>query len=147
MKLPKELINGILIFTGIALYFLLMEFFGLSKFLYLRLLNALFLYYGVHRTLQSNFTEKKKGYVFNLLSAGITALIGVFLSVAGLLLYLYLKGGDAYIANLPGEFLFGGQPKMNAYCFGVLFEGIASAVIIVFVTMQLWRTKTAAQDA
>lgn len=147
MKLPKELINGILIFTGIALFFLLMEFFGLSKFLYLRMFNALFLYYGVQRTLKSNFIEKKDGYVFNLLSSGITALIGVFLSVAGLLAYLYLRGGDAYIDNLSGEFLFGGTPTTNEYCFGVLFEGIASAVIIVFVAMQLWRKKTATQDA
>lgn len=146
MKLPKELINGILIFTSIAVFFLLMEFFGLSKFLYLRMLNALFLYYGVHRTVKSNFIEKKNGYVFNLLSAGITALLGVFLSVAGLFLYLYLRGGNAYIANLSGEFLFGGHPTTNEYCFGVLFEGIASAVIIVFVTMQLWRAKTATLD-
>jgi hypothetical protein len=147
MKLPRELINGILIFFGIALYFLIMELFGLSKILYLRILNAAFVYYGVSKTLQYNMKEGKTGYITNLLSAGATAIIGVLLSVLGLLTYIYARGGNQYISNLSGEFLFGGKPTANEYCFGVLFEGIASAVIVVFVAMQLWRKKTSTDDA
>jgi len=146
MKLPKELLNGILIFVGIAIYFLIMEFFGLSNILYLRILNAAFVFYGVNKTLQSNIKEEKSGYVFNLLSAGVTAILGVLLSVLGLLTYIYMKGGNDYINNLSGEFLFGGNPTANEYCIGVLFEGIASAVIVVFVAMQLWRKKTSSED-
>ncbi len=146
MKLPKELANGILIFAGIALYFLVMEFFGLSKVIYLRMLNAAFVYYGVSRTLQSNFKEGKTGYVANLLSAGTTAITGVLLSVVGLVTYIYARGGNEYVKNLSGEFLFGGSPTANEYAIGLLFEGIASGVIVVFVTMQLFRNKTAAQD-
>ena len=146
MKLPKELFNGILIFIGIAIYFLLMEFFGLSKILYLRALNAAFVFYGVSRTLKSNINEGKLGYVSNLISSGLTAIIGVLLSVVGLLIYIYSKGGNEYINKLSGEFLFGGKPSPNEYCIGVLFEGLASAVIVVFIAMQLWRNKTSAQD-
>ncbi|WP_333876247.1 hypothetical protein [Flavobacterium sp.] len=146
MKLPKELSNGILIFFGIALYFLLMEFFGLSKIIYLRAFNAAFVYFGVSRTLQSNFKEGKTGYVSNLLSAATTAIIGVLLSVTGLVSYIYAQGGNAYVENLSDEFLFGGNPTANEYAFGLLFEGIASAVILVFVAMQFFRNKTAAQD-
>ena len=146
MKLPKELSNGILIFAGIAIYFLIMEFFGLAHVIYLRALNAAFVYYGISRTLQSNFKEGKTGYVSNLLSATTTAIIGVLLSVVGLVSYIYLRGGDQYINSLSSEFLFGGNPTANEYCFGLLFEGIASAVILVFVAMQFFRSKTAAQD-
>jgi hypothetical protein len=146
MKLHKELINGIIIFAGIALYFLIMEFFGLSNLIYLRMLNIVFVYYGVSRTIKSNIQEGKSGYVSNMLSAGTTAFIGVFLSVAGLLTYIYSRGGDEYINKLSGEFLFGGNPSANQYCIGVLFEGIASAVIVVFVTMQLWRNKTSTSN-
>lgn len=146
MKLPKELFNGLLIFIGIALYFMIMELMGLSKEIYLRILNAAFVYYGVRRTLKTNFQEGKSGYVFNLISAGLTAIIGVFLSVLGLLIYIYTRGGDDYINNLSGEFIFGGNPTANQYAFGLLFEGIASAVIIVFIAMQLWRNKTATSD-
>lgn len=146
MKLPKEVTNGILIFIGIALYFLIMEFFGLSRIIYLRAFNAAFVYFGVSRTLQSNFKEGKTGYVTNLLSAATTAIIGVLLSVTGLVSYIYAKGGNTYIQNLSEEFLFGGNPTANEYAFGLLFEGIASAVILVFVAMQFFRNKTAAQD-
>ena len=147
MKLPKELINGIIIFVGIALYFLIMEFLGLSKIIYLRVFNAAFVFYGITRTLNSNIKEGKLGYVSNMLSAGITAIIGVLLSVAGLVTYIYLRGGDLYINNLSEEFLFGGRPSANEYCIGVLFEGVASAVIMIFVAMQLWRKKTSTEDA
>ncbi len=141
MKLPKELVNGILIFVGIAIYFFIMEFFGLSNILYLRAFNAAFVFFGIARTLKSNIKEGKVGYVANLLSAGITAIIGVLLSVAGLLAYIYIRGGNAYIDSLSEEFLFGGDPSANEYCIGVLFEGIASAVIMVFVAMQFWGSK------
>lgn len=146
MKPPKEIVNGILIFAGIAFYFLIMEFFGLSKIIYLRMLNAAFVYYGVSRTLNANFKEGKTGYVANLLSAGTTAITGVLLSVVGLVTYIYARGGNEYVSNLSGEFLFGGSPTANEYAIGLLFEGIASGVIVVFVAMQLFRSKTAAQD-
>jgi hypothetical protein len=147
MKIARELSNGIIIFAGIAIYFLVIEFFGLSHILYLKILNTLIVFYGVNRTLKANFAEGKKGYVTNLLSSGLTAVLGVLLSVGGLLLYIYLRGGDTYINTLSKDFLFGGNPTANQYCIGVLFEGLASAVIVVFVTMQLWRSKTSSQDA
>ncbi|WP_284650781.1 hypothetical protein [Flavobacterium terrisoli] len=143
MKLPKELVNGIIIFVGIAFYFFIMELFGLADILYLRAFNAAFVFYGVTRTLNSNVKEGKTDYVFNLLSAGITAIIGVLLSVAGLLAYIYIRGGNAYIDSLSEEFLFGGKPTANEYCIGVLFEGIASAIIMTFVALQFWRSKFA----
>ena len=146
MKIARELSNGIIIFAGIAIYFLVIEFLGLSHILYLRMFNALILFYGVNRTLKANFKEGKSGYVTNLLSAGLTAVLGVLLSVGGLLFYIYLRGGDSYVDTLSVD-LFGGKLRANQYCIGVLFEGLASAVIVVFVTMQLWRQKTSTQDS
>lgn len=146
MKIARELSNGIIIFAGIGIYFFVIEFFGLSHILYLRMLNALIVFYGVNRTLKANFAEGKSGYVSNLLSAGLTAILGVLLSVGGLLFYIYLRGGDSYINTLSKDFLFGGNPTANEYCIGVLFEGLASALIVVFVTMQYWRQKTSTSD-
>ncbi|WP_293875320.1 hypothetical protein [Flavobacterium sp.] len=146
MKIAKELSNGIIIFVGIGIYFLIIEFFGLSHLLFLKMLNTLFVFYGVNRTLQANFASGKSGYVSNLLSAGITAILGVVLSVGGLLFYIYLRGGDSYLDTLSKDFLFGGKPTANQYCIGVLFEGLASALIVVFVSMQYWRIKTSTAD-
>lgn len=145
MKLQKELINGIVIAFGIAIYFLLMELLGLSNNYYLRVLNVLFVFYGVNRTVTQNIFEGKNGYLTNLLSAGFTALIGVLISISGLLFYIYSKGGTEYISNLSEQFLFGGA-TVNEYCFGLLFEGLASSMIVVFITMQFWRSKTQLND-
>lgn len=146
MKLPKELLNGILIAVGIAVFFLVMEILGLSNKFYLRFLNILIVYYGVHSTIKSNIAEGLTGYVSNLISAGLTAFIGVMISIAGLVTFIYIKGGTAYLNTLSEGFLFGGKPSVNEYCIGLFIEAIASAVMVVFITMQFWRSKTKTSD-
>lgn len=143
MKLPKELLNGFIIFIGIGLYFLLMEAFGLADLYYLRLVNVLFVFYGTQKTLKSNFLEGKTILVSNAVSALITSLIGVFLSIIGLIIYSYSKGGDAYVNSLSKTFLFGGNPSVITYSISLLFEGIVSAVIVTFMLMLYWDTRYA----
>ncbi len=143
MNLSKELHNGIMIFIGIGMYFLLMELLGLSDVFILRLLNILIVIYYVNKTIKSNYTEGKLEYLDNLISGTLTSLIGVGLSVAGLLAYISFKGGDAYLVNLSQNFLFGGgNPSMYQFCIGLLFEGIASSVIITFTLMQYWKDRS-----
>ncbi|WP_395049247.1 hypothetical protein [Flavobacterium sp.] len=144
MKLPKELYNGLIIAISIALFFLLMEILGLADLYYLRLLNVVFVFYGVNRTLKMNFAEGKKEYIPNILSAIFTSIIGVCLTVLGLLVYSYIKGGDSYVQSLSETFLFGGTPTIMTYCISLLFEGIASSVIVVFLLMLYWNNKYAA---
>lgn len=146
MKLPKEIINAIIIFAGISAYFLIIDLLNLSDILWLRMFNVLFVWYGVTRTLSYNVEHGKKDYAYNLFSAGATAFAGVFLSIIGLVAYIHLRGGDEYVNNLSQDLLFGGKPTANQYCIGILFEGIASALIVVFVSVQYWRSKMAAQD-
>ena len=146
MKLPKELINAIIIFVGISAYFLIIDLLNLSDILWLRMFNVLFVWYGVTRTLSYNVEHGKKDYAYNLFSAGTTAFVGVFLSIIGLVSYIHLRGGDEYVNNLSQDLLFGGKPTANQYCIGILFEGVASALIVVFVSVQYWRSKMAAQD-
>ena len=133
MKLTKEFYNGCIIFIGIGVYFLLMNALGYANVSYLRVLNILFIFYGVNRTLQMNYLEGKNDFVLNIASAMITSLIGVFLSIIGLAAYSFLKGGDPYIQSLSKSFLFGGKQTVNTYCITLLFEGIASSVIVTFL--------------
>ena len=141
MKLPKELVNGFVIFIGIGLYFLLMELLGLADMYFLRLFNVLFVFYGTNKTLRSNFAEGKTILVSNAVSALFTSLSGVFLSIAGLIIYSYIKGGDIYIESLSKTFLFGGEPSVMTYSISLLFEGIVSAVIVTFMLMLYWDTR------
>jgi hypothetical protein len=141
MKLPKELSNGLIIFIGIALYFLLMEILHLSNVFYLRLFNIVFIYYGVNRTLKSNYIEGKTYFADNAVSALMTALTGVLLSIMGLVAYIYSKGGDTYIQTLSDSLLFVGSPSVMTYNISLLFEGIVSAVIVTFTLMLYWKKK------
>ena len=141
MKLPKELVNGGIIFIGIAAYFLLMNALGYADLFYLRLLNVFFVFYGVNRTIEMNINEGKKNFVNNAISAMITSLIGVFLSIIGLVTYSYMNGGDSYVKSLPKTFLFGGNPSVNTYSISLLFEGIASSVIVTMLLMLYWNNR------
>jgi hypothetical protein len=141
MKLPKELLNGILIFIGIALYFLLMTILGYENVTFLRVFNIIFVFYGVNRTIQMNLAEGKKVFVTNAVSAMMTSLVGVLLSIIGLLIYSNMKGGDSYVQSLSETFLFGGNPTVNTYCISLLFEGIASTIIVTLLLMLYWNDR------
>jgi hypothetical protein len=143
MKLSKELYNGIIIFIGIGLYFMLMEILGLADLYFLRLFNVLFVFYGTNRTLKMNYKEGNTIFVSNAISALITSLIGVVLSIIGLITYSYMRGGDAYLQSLSKTFLFGGDPSIMTYSISLLFEGIVSAVIVSFMLMLYWDTRYA----
>ncbi|TDE45587.1 hypothetical protein E0I26_06475 [Flavobacterium rhamnosiphilum] len=143
MKLPKELVNGGIIFIGIGVYFLLIDALGFADLFYLRLLNVFFVFYGVNRTIETNITEGKKNFVDNAVSAMITSLVGVFLSIIGLVTYSYMNGGDSYVKSLPKTFLFGGNPSVNTYSICLLFEGIASSVIVTMLLMLYWNNRHA----
>jgi hypothetical protein len=141
MKLPKEALNGSIIFIGIGIFFLLMNILGLANLFYLRLLNVIFIFYGVNRTIEMNLAEGKKEFVPNAVSAMITSLIGVFLSIVGLIIYSYSKGGDAYVQSLSKTFLFGGNPSVATYSICLLFEGMASSVIVTMLLMLYWNNR------
>jgi hypothetical protein len=62
MKLPKELLNGLIIIRNWNL-FLNHGTLGLADIYILRVFNVLFIFYGTNRTLKSNFAEGKTNLV------------------------------------------------------------------------------------
>jgi hypothetical protein len=141
MKISKEVFNGATIFVGISVYFLLMNALGFADVFYLRLFNIVFVYYGVNKTIQMNVAEGKKTFVSNAVSAMMTSIVGVVLSVIGLIVYSYMKGGDNYVQSLSETFLFGGKPSVETYCISLLFEGVASSVIVTLFAMLYWNNR------
>ncbi|ESU19433.1 hypothetical protein FCR2A7T_20470 [Flavobacterium cauense R2A-7] len=138
----REFINGFIIFLGIGIYFLLMEFLGFSDVFFLRILNVFIIVYGINRTLKANVYDGHNDYLFNLTSGALTAFVGVILSIIALNIYIHIRGGEAYIKTLSEAFLFGGSPSVYQYCAGLLFEGLASSAIAAFTLMQYWKGKT-----
>lgn len=141
MKLSKEFTGGLIIFIGIALLFLLMNLFGLEKQGYLRLLNIGIVYYGIRRSLQLNIKEGVSDFGSNLLTVVKTGLFGIILSVIGLYSYIYIRGGQTYLNSISEGYLFTKNPSVSEYTIGLLFEGIASLVILAFLVLQFWKGK------
>lgn len=135
MKVKREIKNGYFIFVSIGTYFLLMEFLGLSNLFYLRTFNIIFVIYAVNDTLVSRIKHGKLNFVSNAIATLTTGVVGVFLSILGLLIYSYMRGGEAYIHSLSETFLFGGHPSINMYCLSLFFEGLASSVIVTMLLM------------
>ncbi|WP_281227173.1 hypothetical protein [Flavobacterium aquiphilum] len=144
MKVKKEIKNGLFIFISIGTYFLLMDFLGLSNIFYLRLINVFFVLYAVNDTLKSRVAHGSTKFLPNVRAALTTSIVGVGLSVIGLLIYSYIRGGDVYIHTLSESFLFGGHPSINMYCFSLFFEGIASSVIVTLLLVLYYNDKFAA---
>ena len=85
--------------------------------------------------------NNKNGYLVNMTSAALTGVIGIVLGIIGLALYIQFRGIDVTVARLSKEFLFGGNPTLGEYCISLLFEGLASVLMVVFINVQYWQTK------
>ncbi|MCW1147990.1 hypothetical protein [Flavobacterium lacisediminis] len=138
MKNKTVLQNAFLIFLGIGLFFLLMDFLGLASKNYLRSLNAFIVLYGIHKTIKYNYDKGKMDYFENLFSGFVTGVLGVFLGIIGLIAFIYIKGGESYLTTLSDTFFFGGKVSMIQYCGVLFFEGVASCLIGAFVIMQFY---------
>ncbi|CAM3383831.1 hypothetical protein [Flavobacterium chungbukense] len=130
-----ELSSGLLIFAGAALFFLLMEASGLNQILHTRLLNVIFIFFGVNRILRMNLAQGQNNFLLNAVSAMTASFTGVVLSLAALMIYSYARGGDAYIKSLPQTLMYGGEPSVPLYILCFLFEGCASCIATTVVMM------------
>lgn len=138
MKNKTVLKNAFLIFLGIGLFFLLMDFLGLASKNYLRSLNAFIVLYGIHKTIKYNYDKGKMDYFENLFSGFVTGVLGVFFGIIGLIAFIYLKGGESYLTTLSDTFFFVGKINIIQYCGVLFFEGVASSLIAAFVLMQFY---------
>lgn len=142
MKFSRLFINGLIIFIGIGLYFLLIEALDLKDHIYLRLINFIFVIYGVNRTIKSNYHDNINGYLTNLLSGFLTAMVGLVLGLVAFMIYVEYKGGDAYLETFADSYIFGGgDPSLYQFCFGLFIEGAAASMIVSFAMMQYWKDK------
>ncbi len=142
MNFSRIVINGFIIYACIALFFLLMEVVGWSDQIYLRLINFVFVIYGVNRTIKSNYHDHLGGYFANLVSGIFTALVSLILGIFSFIAYIEYKGGNDYLNHFSASYIFGGgEPSLYQFCSGLALEGIASSVIVSFALMQYWKDK------
>ncbi len=142
MKYTRELTNGFIIFLCIGVYFIILELLGMSDVFLLRIVNIVFVVYGINRTIKANYESGVRGYFTNLTSAIITSMFGAILSIVALMIYIEVRGGEEYMQNLAENYLFGGSDLSIAqYGGGLLLESTAASLIASFCLMQYWKDK------
>ncbi|WP_294819918.1 hypothetical protein [uncultured Flavobacterium sp.] len=142
MKVSRILINGLIIYIAIAAFFLIMEAAGLKDQIYLRLVNFIFVIYGVNRTIKGNFKDHIDGYFTNLIAGILTAMVSLLLGIFSFILYAEYNGGTEYLQNFPHSYIFGGgEPEIGEFSFGLFLEGMAASIIVSFALMQFWKDK------
>ncbi|KQS46386.1 MAG: hypothetical protein JNM71_10295 [Flavobacterium lindanitolerans] len=142
MKVSRLVTNGVIIFIGLGLYFLLIEALDLKDHIYLRLVNFIFVIYGVNKTIKSNYHDGINGYLTNLLSGFITAMVGLILGLIAFMIYVEYRGGNTYLDSFADSYIFGGgDPSLYQFCFGLFIEGSAASMIVSFAMMQYWKDK------
>jgi hypothetical protein len=134
-----EFKNGILIFLGIGIFFLVLDVLSLADKNYLRILNAFIVLFGINQTIKTKIKNGNSDYLENLFSGFKTGVIGIVLGIVGLIIFIYIKGGEAYLDKLSDTFFFGKDNNIIKYCSILFFEGIASSLIGSFVLMQYWK--------
>lgn len=137
-----EIINGILIFILLGLFFLILDFLGYSDNIYLRFFNIFFVFFGINRVVSHKVKNGETGYFRNFRSALITSLIAALLSVIGLAIYLTYFKENASISDLARSIIMGDKDvDLLKYCAALLVEGLVSSFILTFVFMQYCRIK------
>jgi len=130
-RIPES--YGLRIAAGLALFFLVMKFSGLSHHPELRLLNLIFLVAGTYFALRKfkQTHEDRLNYFRALVTGVATGAVGSILFAIFLFLYMQFDPGlmEAIKANEPmGRFL---NPYIASFI--VALEGVFSGLLVTFI--------------
>ncbi|CAL2085965.1 hypothetical protein [Tenacibaculum sp. 190524A02b] len=131
--------NALLIFGGIVGFFFLMKILGLDNVSELRLLNFVFVLWGINKAIKTNITANQESLYINNFSIGIgTSALAVGLTIVGLITYVgFIDSG--LITVLENSSFWGQNLSLPLIVFALAIEGVASSVICSFILMQYYK--------
>lgn len=140
MSKNKIIINSaLLIFGGIVGFFFLMKILGLNNVSELRLLNFVFVLWGINKAIKTNIKLNKESLYFSNFSIGIgTSVLAVGLTILGLIVYVGFIDPEL-ITVLGNSSFWGRNLNLSLIIFALAIEGIASSVICSFILMQYYK--------
>ena len=139
MEMRKSIfIYALLTYLSLGAYFLIIESLGFADETYLRLFNGVIVLGFMNHLLRSNVKRKINSYLENFMSAFISSGIAVILSGISLIIFLSFKDA-AYISNIADGLLLANAGTAYQIGGAILIEGMASAMVFSFVSMQYWK--------
>ncbi len=131
--------NALLIFGGIVGFFFLMKILGLNNVSELRLLNFVFVLWGINKAIKTNIKLNQESLYFSNFSIGIgTSVLAVGLTILGLIIYVGFIDPEL-ITVLGNSSFWGKNLNLSLIVFALAIEGIASSVICSFILMQYYK--------
>ncbi|MBV1888467.1 MAG: hypothetical protein KUG51_04180 [Urechidicola sp.] len=135
------LINAVKIFVSIVLFFFIMKMLRLEHVTELRLLNFIFVFWGVNSAIKKNLTANgNSAYLSNLFLGFFTSFMSVILISLSLAIYLFYID-PSFIKVLEQSTLWGQTLSPPLMSFAIMIEGVASSMICTFIVMQYWKNK------
>ena len=140
MKLYKIICaQALKIYICIVLYFFAMKIIGADDIVQLRLLNFVFVFWGVNGAIKKNLHENKDStFLINLFVGFTTSILTVLLTVISLVFYITFLYAD-FIHVIESSTFWGSELRLTIIVFAFLIEGIASSIICTFILMQYWK--------
>jgi len=133
------IINAIKIFAGIVLFFFLMKLFGLDEFTELRLLNFIFVFWGINSAIKKNiFKNGNNNYLENLSLGFRTSFLAILLLIFSLTIYLFYIN-PSFIHVMENSKIWGNNLTPPLIAFAIFIEGISSSLVCTFILMQYWK--------
>lgn len=138
-----ELKVGLLIAGCLGLYFLIIESAGLSNVAFLRLFNIVFVIVGINISIKANLAKGNNGYLENFGSSIVASFSGILVSIIGLWCYVSIFKDDLFLKDLAASVIINGEDIMlTQFCVALLIEGLASSLVLAFISMQYWKNVT-----
>ena len=127
------------IFGGVVLFFFLMKLLNLEHITELRLFNVFFVLYGINGAIKLNiFKNKTNNYISNLyLGFASSFLAVIFLSISLTIYLSYIE--PSFINTIEDLNMWGKNLAPPLVAFAILIEGLASSIILTFISMQYWK--------
>ena len=140
MKLYKIIYTQALkIYICIVVYFFAMKIVGADDIVQLRLLNFVFVFWGVNGAIKKNLHENSDNdYLTNLFVGFTTSILTVLFTVISLVVYITFLDSN-FIHVIESSTFWGSELRLTMIVFAFLVEGVASSIICTFVLMQYWK--------
>lgn len=139
--------NAFLIFAGIVGFFFMMKFSGLENISELRLLNFVFVLWGINKAIKTNIIANKESLYFeNLIIGAGTSILAVGMTILGLIIYVSFID-SAFMTILENSSFWGKDLSLPLVVFALAIEGIASSVTCSFILMQYYKNYKSSSTA
>lgn len=133
--------NGLLLTSSLIIYFAIMKLVGLHYHFELRIFNAVLVIYFIQRAIGQYYQNTKEtDYINGFFTGILTNAFAVIIFTILAPLYFYFE--PEFLTILTSDGMWGHQLNDNRIMMILMMEGIPSGMIISFITMQYYKSKT-----